>query len=100
MTEDTLKINSPKEFIRTIFSLSSAGSKPELGSFFSWYNRAKNWYDPNVCSCRKKGITEETITQEYKSLVNMSIEEKEKIKRWSNIKFFLYHNGELLGNLP
>jgi hypothetical protein len=100
MAEDTIKINSSKEFIQTIFSLSAAGNKLESGTLFSWYTKAKNWYDPNVCSCRKKRISEENITEEYKSLVNMSIEEKEKIKKWSNVKFLLYHNGEALGNLP
>lgn len=100
MAEDKV-INSPKEFIEAILSIvATSGKILEQGVLSRWFTKAKNWYDPNICSCRKKGLTEGTIVQEYKSLVVMHPVEKQKIQRWCDTRFVLHLNGEFVGNLP
>ena len=100
MTEDIKIINSPKDFVQTINSLLNNEKVLEQGVLVRWYMKAKNWYDPNVCSCRKKGLNESLIADGYKLLTTMELSEKEKIQRWSDTKFALYLNGEFVGNLP
>ena len=96
-------VNNPTELVQYVIAKTSSDTeklKINIGDFVKWFIRSRVWYDPNVCACKKKSLNEEMIVNEYKALVTMNAEEKEKAYRVIGDSVVLNFNGELLGRLP
>ena len=65
-----------------------------------WYWKAKLWYDVDICKCRKKGLSQDTINNEYKNLINMSESDKQEVVNLLGGKaLILYLNEHLVGRI-
>lgn len=101
-------LNEPKEVIQHIdkrmaedrFAHIQIRSFENKGIFESWISQARLWYDPNICSCRKKGLTEEIIINRYKELSNLTQAEKNKAYRILGSPVVLKFGGETIITLP
>jgi len=96
-------VQTPLELVQYLiakYGNETAVLKENAGDFVRWFIRSRVWYDTNMCTCKKKGMSEEILLNEYKALVNMTTEEKEKAYRIVGESVVLNFNGELLGRLP
>ena len=103
MSEANLVVNTPQELVQYLINRHGNGTddlKNNQGAFTQWYIRTRIWFDPNVCKCKKKNMSDEIILDEYKALPQMSAEDKEKAYRVIGSSATLNYNGELLGNIP
>jgi hypothetical protein len=64
-----------------------------------WYWRAKLFYDPNVCGCKKKNLTEASIQEGYRNIVTHPEHEKIISRRIVGGNFTLKMNGEIIGTI-
>ena len=95
--------NTPLElmqYVLTKYGNDTSVMKTNSGEFVKWFIRTRIWFDTNICTCKKKNMSLVMIENEYKALVNMSTEEKEKAYRIVGDSVVLNFNGELLGRLP
>lgn len=88
---------TPQEFIQHLDTKQAMLKTPN--GLSSWYWRAKLFYDPNVCGCKKKNISEETIMSGYKSIHLMPENEKIIARSIVGGNFTLKMNGEILGTI-
>jgi len=94
---ETKVFESPQELVQYLVDKEPMMKTPSgLGS---WYWRAKLFYDPNVCGCKKKNMSEQSITESYKIIANYP--ETEKIVARSIIggNFTLKLNGDVIGTI-
>ena len=95
--------NTPLElmqYVLTKYGNDSTVMRANSGEFVKWFIRTRIWFDTNICTCKKKNMSVSMIENEYKALVNMTTEEKEKAYRIVGDSVVLNFNGELLGRLP
>jgi len=65
-----------------------------------WYWKAKLWYDESICKCRKKGLSQDTVDNEYKNLINMSESDKQEVVNLLGGKaLILYLNEHFVGRI-
>lgn len=65
----------------------------------SWYWRAKLFYDPNVCGCKKKNTNQTAIEDAYRNLVIMQENEKNIAREIVGSSFTLQLNGDTIGTV-
>jgi uncharacterized protein YqkB len=70
------------------------------GVFHNWINRARLWYDPNVCSCKKKGLNEDVLVSEFKDFKNLNTEEKNKIYKIMGEQVEFRYGEEFIVSIP
>jgi len=107
-TEKTLVFNSGKEVIEYVdrrlqedrLAHIEIKSFENRGVFDTWMKKTKLWYDPNTCGCKKKGLSESSVTAEYVGLGNMNQDEKNKAYRIIGSQAELRHEGNLIVILP
>lgn len=103
MSDTNVIVNSPQELVQYLINRHGNGTddlKNNQGAFTQWYIRTRIWFDPNVCKCKKKNLSDEIVLNEYKALPQMSAEDKEKAYRIIGSSATLNYNGESLGNIP
>ena len=88
---------SPQALVQ--FLLPKEGTMNLDTPFCKGYWRAKFWYNPQVCSCKKKNLSEEIIQNEYRQILNYSETEKVIARNFVGGSFTLILNGELLGTV-
>lgn len=103
MSEANLVVNTPQELVQYLVNRHGNGTddlKNNQGTFTQWYIRTRIWYDPNVCKCKKKNMSDEIALTEYKALPQMSAEDKEKAYRIIGSSATINDNGVFIGNIP
>jgi hypothetical protein len=65
----------------------------------SWYWRAKLWFDPNVCGCKKKNMSLQQIEDGYRNMVNWPEGEKSVARNIAGCSFTIIMNGVTLGTI-
>jgi hypothetical protein len=65
----------------------------------SWYWRAKLWFDPNVCGCKKKNMSLQQIEEGYRNILNWPENEKNTARNIVGGTFTLIMNGVTLGTV-
>lgn len=106
--EKTVVLNSPKEVLEHVdkrlqedrLAHIQVRSHDNRGIFDVWMKKAKLWYDPNTCGCKKKGLSDDFVVNEYKNFSVLSKEEKDKAYRILGCRAELYHEGNLIVKLP
>lgn len=101
-------LTAPKEVLQQIdqrlaedrFAHIQVRSYENKGVFERWVAQARVWYDPNICGCKKKGMSDEIIVNQYKALKNLSEEEKNKAYRIIGIPVELHYEGEVIVKIP
>ena len=89
-------VNSPK-YLAVLLYRKEADMKTLRSKHIGvWYWNAKLWYDESICKCRKKGMSQDTINNEYKNYRlnnNLTINSKSAqntcINLINNIKSYL-----------
>lgn len=88
---------SPKEFVQYLNDKQEMLKTPS--GIGSWYWRAKMFYDPNVCGCKKKNMSDQIIEQGYRSLLLLPENEKMVARSIVGGNFTLKINGEFIGTV-
>lgn len=93
-------VNSPK-YLAVLLYRKEADMKTLRSKHIGvWYWKAKLWYDESICKCRKKGLSQDTINNEYKNLINMSESDKQEVVNLLGGKaLILYLNEHLVGRI-
>lgn len=100
---ETKTVDGPQALVQLILpneeKLKSYGGavKPSVINF--WYWRAKVFYDPNVCGCKKKNMNAQIIEQSYTNLLNLPEEEKQVVRELCGGNITLILNGVTLGTI-
>jgi hypothetical protein len=103
MAEANLIVNTPTELVQYLINKHGNGTddlKNNQGDFTKWYIRTRVWYDPNVCKCKKKDMSDEIMLNEYRALAQMSTEDKEKAYRIIGSSATVNYNGEFVVSIP
>lgn len=103
MSEVNLVVKTPQELLQYLINRHGNGTddlKNNQGLFTQWYIRSRIWFDPNVCNCKKKGMSNEIMINEYKALSQLNSEEKEKAYRILGSSATVNYNEELIVNIP
>jgi len=94
---ETKTFDSPQSLIQ---HLSVAEDKLKTPSALgSWYWRAKMFYDPNVCGCKKKNMSQGSIEDAYRNILMLPPPEKETARNIVGGSFTLTLNGVTLGTV-
>jgi len=101
MPEDKKVFNNQKElcdYLLLKYGKSDGVLNENKGIFSIWYTTTQLWYDSSVCTCRKKGMTEDKINKLYVMLGNLKYDEieKQKAKKIVDGNIVLMYNGEVL----
>jgi len=86
-----------QEFIQYLSSKEGMMKTPS--GISSWYWRAKLFYDPNICGCKKKNLNEATIIEGYKTIPMLPEGEKIIARSIVGSNFTLKLNGEVIGTI-
>ncbi len=65
----------------------------------SWYWRAKMFYDPNICGCKKKNMSQNTIEDSYRNLIMLPPNEKDVARNIVGSSFTIVLNGATIGTI-
>jgi hypothetical protein len=106
--ETTVVLNTPKEVLSHVdkrlqedrLAHIHVKSHDNRGVFDVWMKKARLWYDTNTCGCKKKGLSEDFVLNEYKNFSTLSQEEKDKAYRILGCRVELYYEGNLIVKLP
>jgi hypothetical protein len=101
-------LSTPKEVLQQIdqrmaedrFAHIQVKAYENKGVFERWVAQARVWYDPNVCGCKKKGMSDDVILNQYKAFKTLSEEEKSKAYRIIGVPVELRHEGEVIVKIP
>jgi hypothetical protein len=107
MTEIKI-ISTPIEIIQHIdqrlasdrFAHIQIRSSENKGVFERWVAQIRVWYDPNICGCKKKGLSEDTVVNQYKQFANLSAEEKAKAYRIMGCEVEFKYGDEFITKIP
>jgi len=94
---ETKTFDSPQSLIQ---HLSVAEDKLKTPSALgSWYWRAKMFYDPNICGCKKKNMSQNTIEDSYRNLIMLPPNEKDVARNIVGSSFTIVLNGATIGTI-
>ena len=96
---ETKTVDSPQALVQLLLPNESQMQQYHPSNIVSWYFRAKVFYDPNTCSCKKKGMNQQTIEQGYSALVNLPEHEKIALRNLAGGNVTLVLNGVTLGTV-
>lgn len=94
---ETNNIESPQALIQHLSSKEEQMRTPS--AIGSWYWRAKLWFDPNVCGCKKKNMSLQQIEDGYKNMVNWPETEKAVARNIAGGSLTLMMNGVTVGTV-
>jgi len=100
MNPTEFTVDSPKHLAVLLFRIEQDMKILRLKHIGIWYWKTKLWYNESICKCRKKGMSQDTINNEYKDLINMSESDKQEVVNLLGGKaLILYLNEHLVGRI-
>jgi hypothetical protein len=98
MIQTDYTFDSPNQLVTHLISKRET-LQLQQGNLLNWFRRASLWYNTSICSCKKKGLSEQIIVQGFKDIVGYSEIEKQKVKIAIGGSAAFVWNGEFLGNI-
>jgi hypothetical protein len=75
-------------------------SSENKGTFSTWVSKARLWYDPNTCGCKKSGLSEEVIKNQFLAFSELNDNEKVNAYRILGSPVELRNGEQLIVKLP